>query len=155
MSTLPSTLPSLRSISTHPRLLVAGAEEHGRAKAALRRWSPGLELPGGSKKFGKALRMYHYMAIKTATEVDADFFDALCNFNFGLITTTVDKMFAADLLARVHVWVSHPVLADTQHCTNNTTISRTGPELRRVNILFERKWSMKRSIRNCFTISQS
>lgn len=115
-----SFLSPFRNISTHPRLSVAGVEEHSRSATALLGWFPGIR----ERKYtevGRALREYYFKALDVATEVDIDFFDALCNFNFGLITETVDQVFIRGLLAKVHVWVSRPTFVDTQRCRKNTT----------------------------------
>lgn len=133
-----SFLSPFRDTSTHPRLSVAGVKEHSRSTTALLEWFPGVR----ERKYtevGRALREYYFDALDVATEVDIDFFDALCNFNFGLTTESVDQFFIRALLAKVHVWVSRPAFVDTQRCRKKYHGFRTGLELRRVKISFERK----------------
>lgn len=88
------------------RSSVVKPDEHRRSQTALSEWPPGETEHDTVMELAQTARSYYTSSIRVATEKDTDFFDALCEFNFGLLTRGADAVFARSLMSFMHIWVS-------------------------------------------------
>jgi len=86
--------------------------EYRRSQIALDEWPLQWDIQNtATMTFAHTLRSYYNSSIRAATEKDTDFFNALCEFNFGLLTEHSDEVIARSLMSYMHTWVSlFPIL---------------------------------------------
>lgn len=84
-------------------LIVVSPEEQSYSREELKKWSSGNEVDDEIlMRLIPAAARYFKDSVEKVTEADTDFFDAICEFNFGLLT---DSSLVHSLMKFVHVWV--------------------------------------------------
>ncbi len=86
---------------------VVPPDERGRSQEMLKKWSLRNEVEHQTLvRLSYAPEQHCHGSMRALTEADADFFDALCEFNFGLLAQA-NNVLASILMNFIHVVVGH------------------------------------------------
>lgn len=103
-----------------PRFSVVQPDEHSQSQVELKKWSSGDEVRDHRTlvDLSYASEIYCEQSMRVLAETDRDFFDAMCEFNFGLLTRAGDKILADILVKFSHICVSRSSLTSAQPQTH-------------------------------------